>query len=418
MILPMTRFVRLLRGLAVVGVVSSFALPALAVEAVGSPGPPPVARPTPPPASRMDPLPPSPLLDEANAAPAVDDALDRDPRALTHWNQDLAPYGTWIDDPSYGRVWVPDARVVGSDFTPYASSGHWALDQNEAWVWVSDYPFGDVVFHYGRWVWTSSAGWAWIPGLQYAPAWVAWRTPVDGYADVGWAPYPPSWVWFGGISVWYGWGPYYPWVYCASAYLFYPHVHHYIYTDPYYVYHAEQYTRPYYPANPRPSAAPASPSMRAAAVPTTGVPRERVSSQDLVSAPGARTKAAAGLASRTAAAPRSDLAGGPPRSSAPGVAPLYQSRQGSSRRAVAPSDLVASGARSPRVDAASSVRSFRPENVSRSTPHFDAGRISPMRSTGSSMRSTGSSMRSFGGSPMQSFGAMHSMGAGARGRGR
>jgi hypothetical protein len=30
-----------------------------------------------------------------------------------------------------------------------------------------------------------SAGWAWIPGLEWAPAWVTWR--VDGTV-VGWAP--------------------------------------------------------------------------------------------------------------------------------------------------------------------------------------------------------------------------------------
>lgn len=376
-----------------VAMTSSLALPALAQQTTGSPGPPPVAPRTPPPAvpnEQMPPLPPSPLLEEGNAqAPAAENALDRDPRALTHWNQDLAPYGTWIDDPSYGRVWVPDARVVGSDFTPYASAGHWALDQGENWVWVSDYPFGNVVFHYGRWVWTSTAGWAWIPGLQYAPAWVAWRTPVDGYAYVGWAPYPPSWVWFGGISVWYGYGPYYPWVYCSSAFLFYPHVHYYLYTDPYYVGHAEQYTRPYYPANPTPAnAAPASPGMRAAAVPSVGVPRERVSSQDLVAAPGARNKAAVGLGSRTAAlSQRADLAGGGTRSGSPGASPLTQ---GSSRRPAASNDRrdLASGAQRPRLEPASNTRSFRPERmgISRSAPRFDAPRMS-------------SPMRSFGGSP-------------------
>jgi len=377
----------------VVALTSSLALPALAHQAPGSPGPPPVAPPTPPPAARaeqMPPLAPSPLLEEGTTAPASADALDRDPRALTYWNQDLAPYGTWIDDPSYGRVWVPDARVVGSDFTPYASQGHWALDQNEDWTWVSDYPFGNVVFHYGRWVWTSTAGWAWIPGLQYAPAWVAWRTPVDGYAYVGWAPYPPSWVWFGGISVWYGYGPYYPWVYCSSAFLFYPHVHYYLYTDPYYVAHAAQYTRPYYPANPTPvSRTAASPSMRDANVPATGIPRERVSSQELLPTPGARNRAAVGLGSRTLApSQRADLLGGGARSNG-SVAPLLQ---GTSRRAAVSTgrDLTSTVAQKPRLEP-SSMRSFRPERLggmSRSAaPRLDAPRMSsPMRSFGSAAR--------------------------------
>ena len=35
----------------------------------------------------------------------------------------LAPYGDWIQDPSYGYVWVPS---VGRGFRPYSSSGYCA----------------------------------------------------------------------------------------------------------------------------------------------------------------------------------------------------------------------------------------------------------------------------------------------------
>src|SRR5262245_14629037 len=52
---------------------------------------------------------------------------DRDPSALTDFSAELEPYGYWRDDPTYGRVWVPHARVVGPEFAPYVTSGHWAL---------------------------------------------------------------------------------------------------------------------------------------------------------------------------------------------------------------------------------------------------------------------------------------------------
>jgi hypothetical protein len=248
------------------------------------------------------PLAPSPLLEDRSppAASAEDEAMDRDPRALTYWNGHLAPYGAWVDDPSYGRVWVPHARVVGTDFAPYVSSGHWALDDSDDWVWVSDYPFGGVVFHYGRW--------AWIPGLRYAPAWVAWRTPVGGYGYVGWAPLPPAWIWYGGVSVTYGYGVYYPWVFCSSDYLFYPHVHHYIVRDHHRMRYAANHTRPYHrTASAHPVAARRSPTLREANVPSRAVPRERVRSQRLAE-PTRRAAPAAFQDSRIPAGQRSGSA--------------------------------------------------------------------------------------------------------------
>lgn len=239
------------------------------------------ARPAPLPAVEREPIPESPLLADDDAS-ADSDVEDRDPRALTAWNAQLDPYGSWSDDPKYGRVWQPHGSVVGSDFAPYVSSGRWALDENEDWVWVSDYPFGGVVFHYGRWVWISGRGWAWVPGLRYAPAWVSWRVPTSSYAYVGWAPLPPSYVWFGGSAVVYGYSPLYPWVFCPSDYLFAYHVHRHVLHDHGRVAWAARYTRPYRPAAPRGGytrAAPRAPSVRAARVPERAVPRERVSSR-------------------------------------------------------------------------------------------------------------------------------------------
>ena len=40
---------------------------------------------------------------------------------------------------------------------------------------VSDEPYGWVVYHYGRWVWTDRWGWMWVAGYDWAPpAWVEW----------------------------------------------------------------------------------------------------------------------------------------------------------------------------------------------------------------------------------------------------
>lgn len=156
---------------------------------------------------------------------------DTDPAALTDFRQPLDPYGSWVQDPTYGLVWVPSTRYVGSDFAPYVTSGHWGLTASGDWIWVSDYPFGWVVFHYGRWVWISGTGWAWIPGRRYANAWVVWRVPDDDYGYIGWAPMPPSWGWYNGVAVTLWFGPPVPYVFCPSYYVFYPHVYRHIVHD-------------------------------------------------------------------------------------------------------------------------------------------------------------------------------------------
>jgi hypothetical protein len=249
-----------------------------AAPAPGSTVPATPAAPATPAEPERAPLQPSPLLEDDSAAAAE----DRDPRALTAWNSYVDPYGVWVDDPRYGRVWIPNSSVVGSDFAPYSTGGYWALDENDDWVWVSDYPFGSVTFHYGRWVWISGRGWAWIPGLRYAPAWVTWRVPVGSYAYVGWAPLPPAYVWFGGGAVVYAYSPLYPWVFCPSEYVFHRHVHRYVVHDHHAMSYAARYTRPYHVAAPRAggrvAAAPRSPTTQAAHVPPRAVPRERVSS--------------------------------------------------------------------------------------------------------------------------------------------
>ena len=109
---------------------------------------------------------------------------------VTTFDETLSPYGQWVDTgegPNDGRAWRPDPDVVGEEFQPYATGGHWVYS-DWGWTWESDYPWGWAPFHYGRWALTPSWGWVWYPGTVWAPAWVDWRF---GGGYIGWAPLPP-----------------------------------------------------------------------------------------------------------------------------------------------------------------------------------------------------------------------------------
>jgi hypothetical protein len=152
-----------------------------------------------------------------------DQYADTDPSALSDFHSTLEPYGEWTDDPTYGTVWVPSPSVVGSDFTPYASAGHWTYDDEDGsdYTWVSDYDWGWAPFHYGRWVYSTPYGWSWIPGRTYAGAWVSWRY---GYGDdggyVGWGPLAPTWGWRGGTAFGLGFVPRVPYGFVGCSDLF------------------------------------------------------------------------------------------------------------------------------------------------------------------------------------------------------
>ncbi len=97
----------------------------------------------------------------------------------------LASYGNWIERPSYGWVWTP--RDVSASWRPY-QAGHWVWS-DEGWTWLTDEPYGWATYHYGRWYQDPEIGWAWVPGNDWAPAWVSWQ---EGNDYVGWAPLPPG----------------------------------------------------------------------------------------------------------------------------------------------------------------------------------------------------------------------------------
>lgn len=198
------------------------------------PAPPQVA---PPPAQPAQP----PEVDPA------DQYADTDPSALTDFREPLAPYGQWVQDPTYGTLWVPDAAQVGADFAPYQTAGQWATTEDGDWLWQSDYAWGYIPFHYGRWVWSGSY-WGWIPGRRYAPAWVTWRVGEGGY--VGWAPLPPTWYWGGGMAVGLWTVPYAAYCFVPTNYVFYRGVSSYVVRDRGAIGHIAAGTRPYHPATP------------------------------------------------------------------------------------------------------------------------------------------------------------------------
>jgi hypothetical protein len=125
------------------------------------------------------------------AGPMMSPALAQARVTITYFDGPLAPYGYWVDDPDYGRVWRP--RQTSAGWRPY-TYGRWVYTSDYGWIWVSEEPWGWVVYHYGRWVWSTRYGWVWLPGDEWAPAWVEW---CYGGGYVGWAPMPPDPHWQG-----------------------------------------------------------------------------------------------------------------------------------------------------------------------------------------------------------------------------
>ena len=130
-----------------------------------------------------------------------------------YFYDELSPYGEWNYHPRWGDVWRPVR--VNSDFRPYVR-GYW-VNTEFGMTWESQDPWGDLTYHYGRWVFDPYDGWMWVPGYTWAPAWVVWRG--DG-RNIGWFPMPPDdrflagvevyrtdWDWnrgYFGYSDWYG----------------------------------------------------------------------------------------------------------------------------------------------------------------------------------------------------------------------
>jgi hypothetical protein len=87
----------------------------------------------------------------------------------------------------FGHCWRPAGIAV--EWRPYCY-GSWVWTDC-GWYWASDEPWAWACYHYGWWTLDPTFGWIWVPGIEWAPAWVSWRV-GSGYC--GWAPLPPHGV--------------------------------------------------------------------------------------------------------------------------------------------------------------------------------------------------------------------------------
>ena len=99
----------------------------------------------------------------------------------------LESHGDWMETDDYGYVWQPRQAQSSRSWRPY-TDGRWVYT-DAGWTWVSEESFGWATYHYGRWARLRNIGWVWVPGDEWAPAWVSWRTSNE---YVGWAPLPPE----------------------------------------------------------------------------------------------------------------------------------------------------------------------------------------------------------------------------------
>jgi hypothetical protein len=118
--------------------------------------------------------------------PAMRQAEARTDVSIDFFYDNIGSDGSWVEVADYGYCWQPSVAVSNSNWRPY-SDGYWAYT-DVGWTWVSYEDFGWATYHYGRWTRLRDRGWFWVPGREWGPAWVSWRTGGD---YVGWAPLPP-----------------------------------------------------------------------------------------------------------------------------------------------------------------------------------------------------------------------------------
>ena len=125
------------------------------------------------------------------------------PEEVRPYAASLDREGYWSDEPTYGRVWYPR---VDAGWRPYYR-GRWAHLRPYGWTWIGYDSWGWPTHHYGRWGF-GGAGWFWIPGRSWGPAWVSWAS-APGYVSwcpLGWNNRPVF-----HINVGYGYNPWRAW---------------------------------------------------------------------------------------------------------------------------------------------------------------------------------------------------------------
>lgn len=132
----------------------------------------------------INPPPPGPVQPIPVSAPAP----EAPEVTFDYFHNRLGAEGMWMEIPGYGQCWRPYLAMRDLEWRPYYHRGHWVYTEN-GWFWQSEDPWGEIVFHYGRWHHHPLHGWLWVPGYDWAPSWVSWRH-SEGY--LGWAPLPPE----------------------------------------------------------------------------------------------------------------------------------------------------------------------------------------------------------------------------------
>lgn len=126
-------------------------------------------------------------VQQREVEPQVEPSGSEETASYNTFYTKLEPYGAWRETSDYGYVWQPNETQRSANWRPY-TNGRWVYT-DAGWTWDSEEAFGWATYHYGRWAKLRNVGWVWIPGDEWAPAWVSWRTGGD---YVGWAPLPPE----------------------------------------------------------------------------------------------------------------------------------------------------------------------------------------------------------------------------------
>ena len=148
---------------------------------------------------------------------------DKVPQELRYYSDDLDANGEWVYVDDY-RSWCWRPVRVAPEWRPYWQ-GRWGAYPG-GMTWISSEPWGYVTYHHGRWGWSAAVGWFWIPGVYYAPAWVAWQSDTSyfGWAPMGYYNTPVAWnygAWGGGVC----------WNVIDIHFVYSHHVHDHIYRD-------------------------------------------------------------------------------------------------------------------------------------------------------------------------------------------
>ena len=127
-----------------------------------------------------------PVAPGAPSAPVVATASPALSGDAAYFAPELGGNGRWILGDEGQWFWQPAVVLASPGWRPYWDAGHW-VNSDQGWFWASDYAWGGITFHYGRWHLHPRHGWVWSPDRVWGPAWVVWRSGGD---YCGWAPLP------------------------------------------------------------------------------------------------------------------------------------------------------------------------------------------------------------------------------------